>query len=186
MNDQYKELTKYIRKLKSDELKTGNYPHLRANRPKAKLPPLEDHDFLNEKFRINFLFRPKLNLSKNQGNLEFGKTEIIVEYNGIFTQDFKESFSLNENNPVRVAKGEYLMDEILTPLMFASGNYQTIGRINEGMYESFVKNSLWEVNRILDYYKNLFKQGKVSIDNNKAVEFEKTREERKKYISLNK
>lgn len=160
MDEQYRELTKLIRQIEVEELRTGKYPHLRPNRKKGKLPPLKDHDFSAERYRVNFLFRKGIKTGNNNRNLEIGRTEIMIEYRGNPKENINEGYLLQEFKPIRVGAGNYLESGVLMDVFSSQNKQKIFYQLKQGEYKSFVKETLKEINKTINYYKIIGERNK--------------------------
>ena len=158
MDSQYKELTKLIRKLVAQEIKTGKYPHLRNPNRRSSLPEKRDHDFFNEQFKTTYKFTEELNTQKGKRNLDIGKVEVFLEFHGNVQPNYKNGFNMNQQSPLRIVTGNYMDYRLkgqihkyqLTPLIDVL--------LRMGNYEEFVQESLHETNKEIGMCKSTLKK----------------------------
>lgn len=165
MEEKYKDLVRHVRHLEIEELKSEQYSNLvNPNKKHHNLQPIEKHDFSKEVFRTNILFRPTPTLGNKKHNLYIGRTEIILEYYGHPKFNLKSGFILDEERPIRVILGEYLFSEMKIPINLFLRNNNITNHLEKGEYDIFVKKALYETNRVIEQYKQYFKQGEISRD----------------------
>lgn len=155
MNEQYRKLSKLIRELEIKELKTGKFPHLRANRKKSK-----EFNFLTEKIKPVIIFRPAPILKQGKRNIYVGSTEVILEYHGTPKTDYRKGFIVNEDRLLRSIIGDKIpyRKEIHIPIHSWLSNNYTKKLLEEGNYEQFTKFNLKELNRVFESYKTYYQE----------------------------
>lgn len=130
LDQQYRDLSRVVRQVQVEELKSGNYNHIKNPNSKGK-----------QKFRVNYMFRPGMELGNNRQNLSASSNEIILEYHGIPCQD---GFIIRKDRPLRVIAGERATPHVVKELKTYQVNPLVQNFLEKGDYKNFVRVTLQE------------------------------------------
>ncbi|MBN1156572.1 hypothetical protein JXA85_03090 [Candidatus Woesearchaeota archaeon] len=156
--EQYRALTRHIRNLITEEIREGNYQHLRN--PKTRNVSSNVH-ISNFKARPSILVRPPDMEKTGNRNLDVGDLEIAIviiaelkdkhDYaTGLSAKEDLGKFSIGH----LLRHGGYILGAIQTD--FSYTGYVAIENLGAGRYNAFVKNILFTLNYHVGQYKEIY------------------------------
>lgn len=154
----YSDATKSIKKLIAEELKKGNFKHLKNPVAHTKSGSQDS------RYRFSVMLRPSTNACDGKRNLNSGSSELLFMLEGVSTVDgdWRKGIIFPDEDSYRLVMGEKIRSpDFACSFLEEFRSYLPIGKrvLAKGRYDIFAKRMAAMAEEQIDVFKNILVSG---------------------------